>query len=170
MGFVQLFGVVGSFLAKPQFLKNLEEEYFAYKLEEDCLVRRIKHAQQTGESYLTPTPMSPAGPSCSENDGDEPLVSKPALMTLRNGALKRGLIQRLEEIRNRRTWLDKQRRTWWVKRTLVYPISMLVLLLFAAATAFLAVQNTLQLLIGIKALPLSTTVSFFIKKIKIVKF
>lgn len=40
VGFVRLFGVVGSFLVKPQFLKNLDEEFFAYKLEEDCIRRR----------------------------------------------------------------------------------------------------------------------------------
>lgn len=40
MGFVQLFGVVGSFLVKPQFLKNLDEEFSAYRLEEDCIHRR----------------------------------------------------------------------------------------------------------------------------------
>lgn len=40
MGFVRLFGVVGSFLVKPQFLKNLDEEFFAYRLEEDCIRRR----------------------------------------------------------------------------------------------------------------------------------
>ncbi|KOC68425.1 Protein LMBR1L, partial [Habropoda laboriosa] len=154
MGFVRLFGVVGSFLVKPQFLKNLDEEFFAYRLEEDCIRRRLQHAKTTGKSYVSPVPMSI--PTCSVLEDDELLNAKPSLMCLRNGALQRGLTQRLEDIQKRRSTLDQQRRTWWVRRTLLYPLAMLALLILSTATALLAVQNTLELLIGIKALPLST--------------
>lgn len=156
MGFVRLFEVVGSFLVKPQFLKNLDEEFFAYRLEEDCIRRRLQHAKATGKSYVSPVPMSI--PNCgSVLEDDEPLLSpNPNLMCLRNGALQRGLSQRLEDIQKRRRILDQQRRTWWVRRTLLYPLAMLALLILSTATALLAVQNTLELLIGIKALPLST--------------
>lgn len=92
-------------------------------------------------------------------EDDEFLNVNPSLMCLRNGALQRGLAQRLEDIQKRRSILDQQRRTWWVRRTLLYPLAMLALLIFSTATALLAVQNTLELLIGIKALPLSTRVS-----------
>ncbi|XP_012266650.1 protein Lilipod [Athalia rosae] len=156
VGFVQLFGVVGSFLVKPQFLKNLDEEFFAYKLEEDCIKRRLQHATATGKSYVSPAPMSP--PTCGTivEDEEELPIANPGLMCLKNGALQRGLTQRLEYIQQRRKLLDEQRRTWWVRRTLLYPLAMLALLLLSTATALLAVQNTLELLIGIKALPLST--------------
>ncbi|XP_026674759.1 protein Lilipod isoform X7 [Ceratina calcarata] len=87
---------------------------------------------------------------------DELLNPNPSLMCLRNGALQRGLSQRLEDVQKRRKILDQQRRTWWVRRTLLYPLAMLALLILSTATALLAVQNTLELLIGIKALPLST--------------
>ena len=46
VGFVRLFGVVGSFLVKPQFLKNLDEEFFAYRMEEDCISRRFVQIRQ----------------------------------------------------------------------------------------------------------------------------
>ncbi|XP_043587512.1 protein Lilipod isoform X2 [Bombus pyrosoma] len=155
MGFVRLFGVVGSFLVKPQFLKNLDEEFFAYRLEEDCIRRRLQHAKATGKSYVSPVPMSI--PTCGlVLEDDEFLNVNPSLMCLRNGALQRGLAQRLEDIQKRRSILDQQRRTWWVRRTLLYPLAMLALLILSTATALLAVQNTLELLIGIKALPLST--------------
>ncbi|XP_076762132.1 LMBR1-like protein lilipod [Xylocopa sonorina] len=155
MGFVQLFGVVGSFLVKPQFLKNLDEEFFAYRLEEDCIRRRLQHAKTTGKSYVSPVPMSIS--TCgSMLEEDELLNASPSLMCLRNGALQRGLTERLEDIQKRRNILDQQRRTWWVRRTLLYPLAMLALLILSTATALLAVQNTLELLIGIKALPLST--------------
>ncbi|CAK9811715.1 Protein Lilipod [Anthophora plagiata] len=154
MGFVRLFGVVGSFLVKPQFLKNLDEEFFAYRLEEDCIRRRLQHAKATGKSYVSPVPMSI--PTYSVLEDDELLNASPNLMCLRNGALQRGLAQRLDDIQKRRNTLDQQRRTWWVRRTLLYPLAMLALLILSTATALLAVQNTLELLIGIKALPLST--------------
>ncbi|XP_017891116.1 protein Lilipod isoform X5 [Ceratina calcarata] len=156
MGFVRLFEVVGSFLVKPQFLKNLDEEFFAYRLEEDCIRRRLQHAKATGKSYVSPVPMSI--PNCGSvlEEDDELLNPNPSLMCLRNGALQRGLSQRLEDVQKRRKILDQQRRTWWVRRTLLYPLAMLALLILSTATALLAVQNTLELLIGIKALPLST--------------
>lgn len=185
VGFVRLFGVVGSFLVKPQFLKNLDEEFFAYRLEEDCIQRRsaiipikcyvcykniscishkyrLQHAKATGKSYVSPVPMSiPAYGTVLEED--ELLNVNPSLMCLRNGALQRGLSQRLEDIQKRRKILDQQRRTWWVRRTLLYPLAMLALLILSTATALLAVQNTIELLIGIKALPLSTRVRIYLK-------
>ena len=96
-------------------------------------------------------------------EDDEFLNTSPSLMCLRNGALQRGLAQRLEDIQKRRGTLDRQRRTWWVRRTLLYPLAMLALLVLSTATALLAVQNTLELLIGIKALPLSTRVGMQVK-------
>lgn len=91
-------------------------------------------------------------------EDDELLNVNPSLMCLRNGALQRGLTQRLEDIQKRRKVLDQQRRTWWVRRTLLYPLAMLALFILSTSTALLAVQNTLELLVGIKALPLSTRV------------
>ena len=102
--------------------------------------------------------MSPFGCTNMIQDDEEPLSPSPGLMCLKNGALQKGLTERLNNIKMHRTSLDEQRRTWWVRRTLVYPVSMLALLVLTTSTAFLAIQNTLQLLIGIKALPLSTRV------------
>lgn len=125
---------------------------------ESVAKRRLQHAKATGKSYVSPVPMSiPAYGSVLEDD--ELLNVNPSLMCLRNGALQRGLSQRLEDVQHRRRTLDQQRRTWWVRRTLLYPLAMLALLMLSTATALLAVQNTIELLIGIKALPLSTRVS-----------
>jgi hypothetical protein len=41
----------------------------------------------------------------------------------------------------------------------MYPVAMLLLCVLTAITVFMVLQNTLELLIGIKALPLSTRVS-----------
>jgi len=112
---------------------------------------------------MSPVPMSPAM-NCdwSTHEDDEPLLCiSPSLLCLRNGALQKGLSQRLDDVQKRRQLLDQQRRTWWVRRTLLYPVAMSALLVLSTATALLAVQNTIELLIGIKALPLSTRVRMY---------
>lgn len=51
---------------------------------------------------------------------------------------------------------DKLRSSTALQRNFVYPLAMLLLLFLTGLTVLIVVQNTLELLIGIKALPLST--------------
>lgn len=69
------------------------------------------------------------------------------------------LYDRLKELETERNELNKQRSSSCVARNLVYPIAMLLLLLLTSITVLLVMQNTIELLIGIKALPLSSRVS-----------
>ncbi|XP_021913510.1 protein Lilipod isoform X3 [Zootermopsis nevadensis] len=155
LGFVRLFGVVGQFLVKPQFLRDVDEEFFVAQLEEDCLSRRLNLATATGKSYVSPAPMClvPVSPGCE----DDIMENNPdILMTLQNGALQSGLGERLNKVQFRRKVLDKQRHTSSLQRNLMYPVAMLLLCALTAVTVLMVLQNTLELLIGIKALPLST--------------
>lgn len=68
------------------------------------------------------------------------------------------LYGRLKNLETERTFLDKQRSSSGMQRNLVYPIAMLLLLVLTSITVMLVVQNTIELLIGIKALPLSSRV------------
>ncbi|KAJ8921882.1 hypothetical protein NQ315_008515 [Exocentrus adspersus] len=153
LGFVRLFDVAGQFLIKPQFLRDINEEYFACAMEEESLRRRLKHAQNTGKSYVSPAPMSFAitGP-IAEDDYKLP----EDLLRLRNGELQSGLGTRLVEVEERRKMLDEQRQTSSFRRNVVYPVAMLTLLGLTVIVVLLVVQNTLSLLIGIKALPSSS--------------
>lgn len=72
------------------------------------------------------------------------------------------LKQRLRELESESRELEKLRKSSAFQRNFVYPLAMLLLLFFTGITVLLVVQNTLELLIGIKALPLSTRVSFFL--------
>lgn len=56
------------------------------------------------------------------------------------------------------------------QRNVVYPAAMLLLLLLTGITVLIVMQNTLELLIGIKALPLSTQVSVNIPPISPINF
>lgn len=102
LGFVRLFDVVGQFLIKPQFLHDISEEYFAYALEEECLRRRLKHALNTGKSYLSPAPMSGG---CDGPVLDDEFKLPENFLKLRNGELLSGLGERLMEIEKKRKLL-----------------------------------------------------------------
>ncbi|GJQ80804.1 hypothetical protein Trydic_g16002, partial [Trypoxylus dichotomus] len=152
LGFVRLFDIVGQYLIKPKFLRDINEEYFACALEEESLRRRLKHAQSTGNSYVSPAPMSLDYRPIVQDEYNLPN----SLLRLRNGELQSGLSVILTEIETKRKLLDKQRKTSSLRRNLVYPVAMLLLIGLTGITVLIVVQNTVELLIGIKALPLSS--------------
>lgn len=142
LGFGHLFTVVGRFLVKPQFLRDVDKEFYVAQLEEDSLRRYLRQVMLTGKSCSSPPPMCP--------------VVNLNGQTLHNGAVLAGLKQRLHEIQQQRILLDKQRHTSSLRRNLLYPLAMLVLLSLTLITALIVIHNSLELLVGIKALPLST--------------
>ncbi|XP_022919593.1 protein Lilipod [Onthophagus taurus] len=152
LGFVRLFDIVGKFLIKPKFLRDINEEYFACALEEESLRRRLKHAQYTGKSYVSPSPMSLGFQPPVQDEYNLPNT----LLRLRNGELQSGLSVRLTEVETKRKILDKQRQTSSLRRNVVYPVAMLLLLGLTGITVLIVLQNSVELLIGIKALPLSS--------------
>jgi hypothetical protein len=66
---------------------------------------------------------------------------------------------RLRELELERSELQKQRSSSCLTRNFGYPVAMLLLLLLTSITVLLVMQNTIELLIGIKALPMSSRVS-----------
>lgn len=101
---MRLFDVVGQFLIKPQFLRDINEEYFTCAFEEECLRRRLKHVQSTGKSYVSPAPIVVDG--CGNFAQDE-FVLPEGLLKLRNGQLQAGLGARLTEIEMKRKLLGE---------------------------------------------------------------
>ncbi|XP_041970408.1 protein Lilipod [Aricia agestis] len=167
LGFVRLFGVVSAVLVKPQFLRDLNEEYYVYSFEEDTLRRRIQTSIATGAGYISPEPMYPDNGDISAPINPDTSISKDKtvmspeeketpLLRLRNGALQAGLNERLQKIVTLRKEVENKRKTSSLQRNVVYPLAMLLLLALTTITVLMVLQNTLELLIGIKALPLST--------------
>lgn len=70
------------------------------------------------------------------------------------------LYSRLRELEIERKEKNKQKSSSYIGRNLIYPISLILLLLLTSVTVLLVMQNTIELLIGIKALPLSSRVRF----------
>lgn len=59
---------------------------------------------------------------------------------------------------------DKQRQTSSLRRNVLYPVAMLLLIGLTGIAVLSVIQNTLLLLIGIKALPSSTRVTKILKQ------
>lgn len=152
LGFVRLFDVVGKFLIKPQILLNLNEEYIACSIEEQCLIRRLKQAEFTNNYYTSPTPISVSNMSFIFDDNRVPQNS----IKLRNGELQGAIRAKLLEVETKRKTIDKQRKTSSVIRNIIYPFAMLILIGLTGIAVLLVIQNSLSLLIGIKALPSSS--------------
>uniref|UniRef100_A0A1B6CFN2 Uncharacterized protein n=1 Tax=Clastoptera arizonana TaxID=38151 RepID=A0A1B6CFN2_9HEMI len=146
LGFARLFGVVGHLLVKPQFLQDVNEEFFVAQMEEECVRRRLEQAAHSGKSYITPKPMYKP----QMHDDDENYLG------LENGELQAGLSSRLTEINHQRILLERQRKTSSLHRNILYPVAILLLLGLTVLTVLIVLLNTMELLIGIKALPLST--------------
>lgn len=158
MGFVRLFGVIGQVLVKPHLLRDVNDECQAFNLEEAAVKRKL--AATTNNVIDLKFEFTPAKLCAGLNDIYQRKITKNGN---NNSTTEESeiLIERLKELEAERKKLDKLRDSSAFQRNFVYPIAMLLLLLLTGITVLLVVQNTLELLIGIKALPQSTRVSFF---------
>lgn len=177
LGFVRLFGVVGQVLVKPQLMRDVDEKYHAFYLEEASVKRKIDNLQNDAKANSVTASTSSSSSSSSflkycdinsipKNFGS---IADTLLKHRSNGHNRTNkfyntvevdkLYERLRELKSERKELDKLRSSSAFQRNLVYPLAMLALLALTGFTILMVVQNTLELLIGIKALPLSTRVS-----------
>lgn len=212
IGFIRLFGVVGQVLVKPNLLRDVNEEYQTYNLEEASVLRKIGNNKnvKVSSSFFGKTSMAfwktdihdfLTGFNSVDTD-DKAFISAPSklcgnledlyyvkthktvdqdksLLELQVNAgvhqrkfcsqisyekssslnINHKLYDRLHELTIERNDLDKQRSSSCFTRNLIYPLAMLLLLVLTSFTVLLVMQNTIELLIGIKALPMSSRVS-----------
>ncbi|XP_065366892.1 protein Lilipod isoform X2 [Calliphora vicina] len=189
-GFVRLFGVVGQVLVKPHLLRDVNEEYIAFHMEEASVKRKLANLELQNVSINE----SLNGTFSSNNTTYDTATGSYILHNMLNGhhhaqqsktnfsyyynnlssrtslshLIQRKpmngdindhqakLNERLRELETERKELEKLKKSSAFQRNFVYPLAMLLLLFFTGITILLVVQNTLELLIGIKALPLST--------------
>lgn len=184
VGIAKLFTVLGELIVKPRFLRNVQEEFDQSTFEEMHLKRRLESAlrfqQSTSTNFVTPDSRSKSMPSlASEN-----LKILPTSKAHSNCPPKRigNYIQKspevailekdLMDVKTRRRTLELQRKASAFRRNFVsfeflfhdvlnnlmqgYPLAMLVLAALTVVAAVLVAQNTLELLVGIKALPVSS--------------
>lgn len=175
LGIVRLFGVVGQVLVKPHLMRDVDEKYHAFYLEEASVKRKIDNLQNVakGNSVTTSTSTSSSSSSsflkyCDINSIPKNFgsIADTLLKHRTNGQNRTNkfyntvevdqLYERLRELKSEQKELGKLRSSSAFQRNLVYPLAMLALLALTGFTILMVVQNTLELVIGIKALPLST--------------
>lgn len=174
MGFVRLFGVVGQVLVKPHLLRDVDEEYHAFYLEEASVKRKLENAEKgvqnakSANHYTDIKAIPTKFVSLAESflyqrrNGTKTAQATTAAhhnLFYSEHEIER-LHERLRELKSERKELDKLRSSTPLQRNLMYPLAMLLLLVITGMTVLIVVMNSLELLIGIKALPLSTRVSF----------
>lgn len=149
-------------------MRDVDEKYHAVYLEEASIQRKLEKVQK--ETRVNSTrPHSTSFKYCDINSIPKNIGSI-ADMWLRNrtnGITSSRyyntieideLYERLREVKSERKELEKLRSSTSIQRNLYYPLAMLLLLALTGITILIVVQNALELLIGIKALPLSTRV------------
>ncbi|XP_052836861.1 protein Lilipod [Drosophila gunungcola] len=164
-GFVRLFGVVNQVLVRPLLLRDVNEEFSAFYMEEASVKRKLAHIELHNVSI---SDAAANGGRLSNGIGlgvglgrgrsffPQPLLQAHLYQRKPMASNVGELNDRLRELDSERKELDKLRKSSTFQRTFVYPLAMLLLLFCTGVTILLVVQNTLELLIGIKALPLST--------------
>ncbi|XP_049271772.1 limb region 1 protein isoform X6 [Rhipicephalus sanguineus] len=139
VGFARLFTVLGELVIKPKFLRDIQDEYQCAMMEEENLRRRTHIISHELEMHH----------------------SMPVQRNGRNGCAASALQRRLLQLGKVRRELALQQLASPWRRNLGYPLAMLALLSLTIISLLMVFHNTLQLLIGIKALPVSPQVEKF---------
>lgn len=151
-------------------MRDVDEEYHAFYLEEASVKRKLENAEK-GSRLINPELPTHYGDSKPSFPTKIVTLAESFLYQRHNGKTrnhhnklyndfeKERLHERLRELKSERTELDKLRRSTPLQRNLMYPLAMLLLLVTTGITVLTVVMNSVELLIGIKALPLSTRVS-----------
>ncbi|XP_068152656.1 protein Lilipod [Drosophila tropicalis] len=165
IGFIRLFGVVNNVLVRPMLLRDVKEEISAFQMEEVSVKRKLANIELHNVSIMDGT--NPTSTHRKNGLGRSYLQQPWLPDTLTQLYQRKPLLDavsdqqvflndRLRELQSERKELDKLRKSNTILRTFVYLMAMLLLLFCTGVTILLVLQNTVELLIGIKALPLST--------------
>ncbi|KAL7640943.1 UNVERIFIED_CONTAM: hypothetical protein RMT77_008080 [Armadillidium vulgare] len=139
VGFAHLFTVLGQLVLKStSFLKDIAEEHQMALLKEEAIARQLERVTSRSNCIVQPM-LKPSTYSSLSRLNDVQYVL--------------GLYN---EAKQTRLKIEEKRKAGLLKRTLAYPLTLVILLALTSTSIFIVVLNTLQLLVGIKALPLSS--------------
>ncbi len=178
LGIVNLFTVLGEVITKPHILRNAQEEYEETMLEEISLRIKINDAKSLFSCSASKSKSMPSLSTINETTQHSPfnhynnsnIYYRPNVYeslfnkhNANNKSISPTLHEMeisLSELETSRKSLEKKLRVSWIRRNLGYPLAMLALMCLTAVAALNVVQNTLELLVGFKALPLSSAQHF----------
>ena len=156
VGFVRLFGIVAQILVRPPSGRGLQEdESHAFDFEEATLKRKLSVFSSAGQTQLKNKPSININSAKLCSGFDDLYQIKPTATTDNISEMYR-LNERLKKLEAERRMLEKQKTPSAFRRNFLYPLGMLLLFALTGVTVLLVAQNTIELLIGIKALPLSS--------------
>ncbi|ESP01629.1 hypothetical protein LOTGIDRAFT_139400 [Lottia gigantea] len=139
VGFARTFTVMAQLVVKPKFFRDIEEELCTMRLERENILRKIQYKTLGNEISL------------------HLLGFHHTIFTIQqiaNGHANSECLQdQLSETEHEIYQLEKRQRVSPLRRNLLFPIVMLILLALTVFSMLLVVHNTLLLLVGIKALP-----------------
>jgi len=137
LGFARLFTIVGDLVMKPTFMRNLDEEFYVAKFEEQSLQQKVKDFSSGGIGQSRMTPMV-------DTTGRR----------LKNGEVLTYYKSSLADATLKRKALDAARKTPMWRRILGYPFVMIFLLTLTALSLVSVISNVMQLMAGFRSLPL----------------
>lgn len=132
VGLTRMFTVLGQYVVKPQFLSDIDEELYIIKMEEDIINKRLKLRKRSKDVT-----------SNGVQNGSS-----------RSTAYRDESYRQLNEMGLERKELERRRDASSWQRNLVYPLSLLMLLLLTAISMAMVALNFLSLLIVDEALPM----------------
>lgn len=165
LGFARLFTIVGDLVVSPVSARNLDEEYITLACEEDCLRQKVTMYDQVDPRPIENGSTESLGTISS---GDRySAISSNDLKLRTSGAYKKqkgmakaGLEEGFMELKlklkdtvNRKVRVGELRnRSMW-RRTIGYPLMMVVITALTAASLISVVKNVGQIVAGFKSLP-----------------
>ena len=138
LGFVRLFTLVGDLVTRPQFMRDLEEDY-AVAVMEEASVRAKLFSERAG-GRLDMVNMAPVA---MEKGG----------MRLRQGEVLEYLEKNLDEVVAKREGIQRARSRGALSRRLGWPLAMLALIALTSITLYLVATNMMLLAAGWRSLP-----------------
>jgi len=134
LGFVRLFTLVGDLVTRPQFMRDLNEDYNVALMEEAAFKKKVG-AEKTGGKLVNMAPVA-LGP-CDDS-------------------MLQYLERRLEEAQGRREGIEKARSRGKLARRLGWPTAMLALMALTGISLYLVAANMMLLAAGWRSLPSNT--------------
>jgi len=134
LGFVHLFTLVGELVTRPQFMRDLNEDYNVALMEEAAFKKKVGAERQGGRLMN----MAPVAFGPGEAD------------------MLQYLERRLEEAVDKREGVERARSRGVLARRLGWPIAMLTLIGLTGISLYLVAANMMLLAAGWRSLPSNT--------------
>jgi len=166
LGFARLFTIVGELVVSPISAKNLDEEYLTLAYEEDCknqkldscLQKTYGNSEHLNEQSLGSISSSDRFSAISPNTFNQRATGSFYRKQKNNEQFNmyqevKELKKELKDISDRKSKVEVLRKRSMWRRTIGYPLIMVLITVLTAASIGSVVKNVGQIVAGFKSLP-----------------